>query len=281
MKLLRYGQVGSEQPGVLDGSGNIRSLSSVVDDLGPATLDSLQAKLAQLSIESLPLCPPGTRVGSPIARPGKIVCIGLNYRAHAVEAGMQIPLEPVVFLKASSSLSGPYDPVILPANSSKCDWEVELGVIIGRKAKRVSPGAALDHVLGYCVVNDVSERAFQLERGGQWTKGKSADTFCPVGPYLVTADEIANPQALWLRCEVSGRMAQDSNTSDMIFSVAEAISYLSFFMTLEPGDLICTGTPQGVGHGHKPPIYLQNGDVMTLSIEGLGEQRQQVVAERE
>ncbi|MCW5297793.1 FAA hydrolase family protein [Herbaspirillum lusitanum] len=280
MKLLRYGQVGSEQPGVLDRSGNIRSLSSVINDLGPATLGSVQAKLAGLSIESLPLCPPGTRVGAPIARPGKIVCIGLNYRAHAVEAGMPIPLEPVVFLKASSSLSGPYDPVILPVNSSKCDWEVELGVIIGRKAKRVSPDAALDHVLGYCVVNDVSERAFQLERGGQWTKGKSADTFCPVGPYLVTTDEIANPQALRLRCEVSGRVAQDSSTSDMIFSVADAISYLSFFMTLEPGDLICTGTPQGVGHGHKPPIYLQDGDVMTLSIEGLGEQRQPVVAER-
>lgn len=280
MKLLRYGQVGSEQPGVLDRSGNIRSLSSVINDLGPATLGSVQAKLAGLSIESLPLCPPGTRVGAPIARPGKIVCIGLNYRAHAVEAGMPIPLEPVVFLKASSSLSGPYDPVILPVNSSKCDWEVELGVIIGRKAKRVSPDAALDHVLGYCVVNDVSERAFQLERGGQWTKGKSADTFCPVGPYLVTTDEIANPQALRLRCEVSGRVAQDSSTSDMIFSVADAISYLSFFMTLEPGDLICTGTPQGVGHGHKPPIYLQDGDVMTLSIDGLGEQRQPVVAER-
>jgi 2-keto-4-pentenoate hydratase/2-oxohepta-3-ene-1,7-dioic acid hydratase in catechol pathway len=281
VKLVRYGDKGFEQPGVLDGEGNIRSLASIAARFEPATLDSVSAAFTNRSIDDLPICPGGTRLGAPLSRPGKIVCIGLNYRAHAVEAGMAIPTEPVIFLKAPSSLSGPYDPVILPANSSKCDWEVELGVVIGRTAKKISPGAALDHVLGYCVVNDVSERSFQLERGGQWTKGKSADTFCPVGPYIVTSDEIADPQALRLRCEVSGRTAQDSNTSDMIFSVAEAISYLSDFMTLEPGDLICTGTPQGVGHGSKPPIYLKDGDVMKLSIDGLGEQRQSVLVERE
>lgn len=279
MKLVRYGQKGFERPGVLDGDGNVRSLASIVPDFDPAALGSLPGALSNLSIDSLPICPTGMRLGAPLSRPEKIVCIGLNYRAHAVEAGMPIPAEPVVFLKAPSSLSGPCDPVILPANSSKCDWEVELGVVIGRTAKKIPASAALDHVLGYCIVNDVSERSFQLERGGQWTKGKSADTFCPVGPYIVTRDEIANPQALQLRCEVSGRTAQNSNTSDMIFSVAEVISYLSLFMTLEPGDLICTGTPQGVGHGNKPPIYLKDGDIMTLSIEGLGEQRQPVLAE--
>jgi 2,4-diketo-3-deoxy-L-fuconate hydrolase len=280
VKLVRYGEKGFERPGVIDSVGNIRSLASIVADFDPATLGSLSAALSSWSIDNLPTCPAGTRLGAPLSKPGKIICIGLNYKAHAVEAGMAIPTEPVIFLKAPSSLSGPYDPVILPANSSKCDWEVELGVVIGRPTKKIPASAALDHVLGYCVVNDVSERSFQLERGGQWTKGKSADTFCPIGPYIVTRDEIVDPQALQLRCEVSGRIAQDSNTSDMIFSVAEAISYLSSFMSLEPGDLICTGTPQGVGHGSKPPIYLKDGDVMVLSIEGLGEQRQLALAER-
>ncbi|MEH2563226.1 fumarylacetoacetate hydrolase family protein [Bradyrhizobium sp. AZCC 2289] len=281
MKLVRYGEKGFERPGVIDSVGNIRSLASIVADFDPATLGSLSAALSSWSTDNLPTCPAGTRLGAPLSKPGKIICIGLNYKAHAVEAGMAIPTEPVIFLKAPSSLSGPYDPVILPANSSKCDWEVELGVVIGRPTKKIPASAALDHILGYCVVNDVSERSFQLERGGQWTKGKSADTFCPIGPYIVTRDEIVDPQALQLRCEVSGRIAQDSNTSDMIFSVAEAISYLSSFMSLEPGDLICTGTPQGVGHGSKPPIYLKDGDVMVLSIEGLGEQRQLALAERE
>lgn len=281
MKFLRYGPVGSEKLGILDHEGNIRSLHSFAENSDAATINSLATVLRDFPIGDLPICPSGTRLGAPIPRPGKIICIGLNYKAHAVEAGMPIPDEPVVFLKASSALSGPYDPVILPTGSSKCDWEVELGVVIGRTAKRISPSAASDHILGYCIVNDVSERAFQLERGGQWTKGKSADTFCPVGPYLVTQDEIADPQALQLRCAVSGKTVQDSNTSDMIFSVAEAISYLSSFMTLEPGDLVCTGTPQGVGHGSKPPIYLKDGDLMALSIDGLGEQRTPVLAEIE
>lgn len=281
MKLVRYGQKGFEKPGVLDRDGNIRSLAAVVADFGPDVLESLSKTPPDWSIDDLPVCDAGVRLGAPLSKPGKIVCIGLNYRAHAIEAGMAIPTEPVIFLKAPNSLSGPYDPVVLPANSSKCDWEIELGVVIGRRAKKIAPSAALDHVLGYCIVNDVSERSFQLERGGQWTKGKSADTFCPVGPYIATRDEIADPQALKLRCDVSGRAAQNSNTSDMIFSVAEAISYLSAFMTLEPGDLVCTGTPQGVGHGSKPPVYLKNGDVMTLSIDGLGEQQQVATEERD
>nr|WP_249788393.1 fumarylacetoacetate hydrolase family protein [Bradyrhizobium sp. G127] len=281
VKLLRYGKKDFEKPAALDRDGNIRSLASLVDDFNPDTFEALANAPPDWPIDDLPIGTAGARLGAPLSKPGKIVCIGLNYRAHAIEAGMPIPTEPVVFLKASSSLSGPYDAVVLPVNSSKCDWEVELGVVIGRRAKRVTPSAALDHVLGYCVVNDVSERSFQLERGGQWTKGKSADTFCPVGPYIVTRDEISDPQTLQLRCEISGRIAQKSNTSDMIFSVAETISYLSGFMTLEPGDLVCTGTPQGVGHGSQPPVYLKNGDVMTLSIEGLGEQRQVTMAERD
>lgn len=279
MKLVRYGEKGRERPGLIDADSNIRSLASVIDDFSPTTLELLPAALSGLSIIDLPICPPNSRLGAPFLMPSKIVCVGLNYKAHALEAGMDIPDEPVVFLKAPSALSGPFDPVILPLDARKCDWEVELGIVIGRTAKNVSAQSALDFVLGYCIVNDVSERAFQLERGGQWTKGKSADTFCPVGPYLVTRDEIVDPQTLQLRCEVSGKVVQNSNTSDMIFNVAEVISYLSSFMTLQPGDLICTGTPQGVGHGHKPPIYLRDGDVMTLSIEGLGQQRQMVVGQ--
>lgn len=279
MKLVRYGKMGFEQPGVLDRDGNVRSLASIIADFNPDAIEEISRTPPEWSVDDLPVCDADIRLGAPLSKPGKIVCIGLNYRAHAIEAGMAIPTEPVIFLKAPSSLSGPYDPVVLPSCSSKCDWEVELGVVIGRRAKKIPASTALDHVLGYCIVNDVSERSFQLERGGQWTKGKSADTFCPVGPYITTRDEVPDPQTLQLRCDVSGRIAQNSNTSDMIFSVAEAISYLSAFMTLEPGDLVCTGTPQGVGHGSKPPVYLKNGDVMTLSIDGLGEQRQVATAE--
>lgn len=281
VKLVRYGDKGAERPGVLDHEGNIRSLALLAADFTPDTLEKLSQTPPDWSIDDLPVCDAGVRLGAPLSKPGKIICIGLNYKAHAAEAGMAIPTEPVIFLKAPSSLSGPYDPVVLPSNSSKCDWEVELGVVIGRRAKKIAPSSALDHVLGYCIVNDVSERSFQLEREGQWTKGKSADTFCPVGPYIATRDEIADPQTLQLRCDVSGRITQNSNTSDMIFSVAEAISYLSTFMTLEPGDLVCTGTPQGVGHGSKPPVYLKNGDLMILSIDGLGEQRQVALEEQE
>lgn len=278
MKLVRYVEKGREMPGVLDAEGAVRSLAGLIDDISPATLPSLASALGAVSISNLPLCSPGLRLGAPFARPGKIVCIGLNYRAHAREAGMPIPEEPVVFLKAPSALSGPFDPVVLPNGSAKCDWEVELGIVIGRTAKRASVETALDHVFGYCIVNDVSERAFQLERAGQWTKGKSADTFCPVGPYLVTKDEVGDPHSLGLSCAVNDRVVQSSNTADMIFSVPHIISYLSDFMTLEPGDLICTGTPEGVGLGLRPPRFLAAGDVMTLAIDGLGEQRLPVIS---
>jgi len=278
LKLVRYGERGRERPGMIDDDGILRSLASLISDFTPKSLESLLDVLASARTSSLPICPPGSRLGPPILTPSKIICVGLNYRMHAIEAGMAIPSEPVVFLKAPSSLSGPHDPVMLPPQAAKADWEVELGVVIGRSAKTVSIEAAPTHILGYCVVNDVSERAFQLKRGGQWTKGKSADTFCPVGPYLVTRDEVSDPQTLQLRCDISGVVVQTSNTSDMIFTVAEIVSYLSSFMTLEPGDLICTGTPHGVGHGQTPPRYLKINDVMTLSIEGLGEQRQLVAA---
>lgn len=278
MKLLRYGPTGKEKPGLLDRDGKYRDLSGVVaditpDQLAPAALD----RLRRLDPASLPLVAGESRLGVPVAGIGKLVCIGLNYHDHANETGNPIPKEPVIFMKATTSLNGPNDDVVLPKAFSKGDWEVELGIVIGTTAQYVAEHDALQHVAGYCIVNDVSERAFQLDRGGQWTKGKSCDTFAPVGPWLVTADEIPDPQALDLVCEVSGQVMQKSTTRNMIFDCAKIVSYLSHFMTLSPGDVIPTGTPPGVGLGMKPPRFLRPGDVMRLTVTGLGEQRQRVV----
>jgi 2-keto-4-pentenoate hydratase/2-oxohepta-3-ene-1,7-dioic acid hydratase in catechol pathway len=279
MKLLRYGPRGQEKPGMLDRDGQLRDLSGAIKDLtpdalAPAALD----KLKKLDPASLPAVSGNPRLGPCVAGISKLVCVGLNYVDHAKEAGMQIPTEPVLFLKAISSLSGPNDPVMLPKGAEKGDWEVELGIVIGTKAQYVSVHDALKHVAGYSIVNDVSERNYQLERGGNWSKGKSADTFCPLGPWLVTADEMPDPQALDLFCEVSGQRMQNGSTRNMIFNCAHIVSYISHFMTLMPGDVIPTGTPAGVGIGMKPPRFLRPGDVMRLGITGLGEQRQEVVA---
>ncbi|MBR9841630.1 MAG: fumarylacetoacetate hydrolase family protein [Rhodobacteraceae bacterium] len=273
MKFLRYGEVGAEKPGVLDGEGRIRDLSGVMDDLAGDVL----ADLPDVDPESLPLVDGDPRIGAPVGRVGKYMCIGLNYSDHAAEAGMDLPKEPILFMKATSAICGPNDTVSLPRGSEKSDWEVELAVVIGKRAKYVSEAEALDHVAGYCVTNDVSERAFQVERGGQWTKGKSCDTFGPLGPWLVTPDEAGDPQNLDLWLDVNGERRQTGNSRAMVFSVAEVISYLSQMMTLEPGDVIATGTPPGVGMGMKPPVYLKEGDVMTLGIEGLGTQKTPVV----
>ena len=279
MKLLRYGPRCQEKPGMLDRDGQRRDLSGAIKDLtpdalAPAALD----KLKKLDPASLPAVSGTPRLGPCVAGISKLVCVGLNYVDHAKEAGMQIPTEPVLFLKAISSLSGPNDPVMLPKGAEKGDWEVELGIVIGTKAQYVSVHDALKHVAGYSIVNDVSERNYQLERGGNWSKGKSADTFCPLGPWLVTADEVPDPQALDLFCEVSGQRMQNGSTRNMIFNCAHIVSYISHFMTLMPGDVIPTGTPAGVGQGMKPPRFLRPGDVMRLGITGLGEQRQEVVA---
>ena len=279
MKLLRYGPRGQEKPGILDGDGRIRDLSGVIKDLTPDTLSPAALdKLRKLNPASLPAVPGEPRLGPCVAHISKLVCVGLNYVDHAKEAGMQIPTEPVLFLKAISSISGPNDDVMLPKGAEKGDWEVELGIVIGTKAQYVSEQDALKHVAGYCIANDVSERNFQLERGGNWSKGKSADTFCPLGPYLVTSDEVPDPQALDLFCEVSGQRMQNGSTKNMIFNCAHIVSYISQFMTLMPGDVIPTGTPAGVGTGMKPKRFLRPGDVMRLGITGLGEQRQKVVA---
>lgn len=279
MKLVRFGLHGQEKPGVLDAKGNIRDLSSYVDDIsGPTLTASALSALAAIDLETLPAVPRATRIGPPLGHVGKLICVGLNYSDHAAESGMQIPKEPVIFMKATSAISGPNDDVILPFGSEKLDWEVELGVVVGKLARRVAATSALEHVAGYVIVNDVSERAWQLERNGQWTKGKSHDTFAPTGPWLVTSDEIADPQNLSCRLSVNGVLRQNGSTANMIFDVAHLISYLSQFMTLCPGDVISTGTPAGVGFGFKPPVYLKDGDVMTLEIEGLGSQRQRVTA---
>ncbi|MDF1853932.1 fumarylacetoacetate hydrolase family protein [Pseudooceanicola sp.] len=275
MKFLRYGPLGAERPGVLDAQGRIRDLSGVIDDLTGAALENLPA----IDPDSLPLAAGDPRLGVPVAGVGKMVCIGLNYSDHAAEAGMPIPDEPIVFMKATSALIGPNDDVVLPRGSQKGDWEVELGIVIGKRAKYVSEAEALSHVAGYTIVNDVSERHFQIERGGQWTKGKSCDTFGPVGPWIVTPDEVADPQNLALSCDVNGQRRQTGSTASMIFPVAHIISYLSHMMSLNPGDIIATGTPPGVGSGQKPPQYLKAGDVMDLAIAGLGQQRQQVRAD--
>ena len=278
MKLVRYGKPGKEKPGLIDSAGRLRDLSAVVADIGPDQLgDAALARLRKLKTDTLPLVKGSPRMGCPVAGIGKFIAIGLNYADHAAEAGMPIPAEPIVFMKATSCIQGPDDPVMLPKGSKKSDWEVELGVVIGRQARHVSQKDALSHVAGYCVVNDVSERAFQIERGGTWDKGKGCDTFGPIGPWLVTRDEIANPQRLDLWLDLNGHRMQNGNTRTMIFSVAKVVSYVSQFMTLMPGDLITTGTPPGVGMGMKPPVFLKKGDVLTLGVQGLGTQRQVVV----
>jgi 2,4-diketo-3-deoxy-L-fuconate hydrolase len=278
MKLVRYGKPGKEKPGLIDSDGRLRDLSAVVADIGPDQLsDAALARLRKLKTDTLPLVKGSPRMGCPVAGIGKFIAIGLNYADHAAEAGMPIPAEPIVFMKATSCIQGPDDPVMLPKGSKKSDWEVELGVVIGRQARHVSQKDGLSHVAGYCVVNDVSERAFQIERGGTWDKGKGCDTFGPIGPWLVTRDEIANPQRLDLWLDLNGRRMQSGNTRTMIFSVAKVVSYVSQFMTLMPGDVITTGTPPGVGMGMKPPVFLKKGDVLTLGVQGLGTQRQLVV----
>ena len=278
MKLVRYGNPGKEKPGLIDAQGQLRDLSAVVKDITPDQLgDAALAKLAKLKVDKLPLVKGKPRYGNPVTGTPKFIAIGLNYADHAAESGLPIPAEPVVFMKATSCIQGPNDPVMLPKGSKKTDWEVELGVIIGTRARYVSQKDALNHVAGYCTINDVSEREFQIERGGTWDKGKGCDTFGPLGPWLVTRDEVPNPQKLTLWLDVNGQRVQTGSTRTMIFSVAKIISYVSQFMTLEPGDVITTGTPPGVGMGMKPPVYLKKGDVMALGIAGLGEQQQLVV----
>jgi 2-keto-4-pentenoate hydratase/2-oxohepta-3-ene-1,7-dioic acid hydratase in catechol pathway len=279
MKLLRVGKPGEERPAMMDADGAFRDLSGVVVDVAGANLlpESLE-RLRKISPKELPLVVGTPRIGACVCGVGKFICIGLNYSDHAAESGMAVPAEPVVFMKATSAICGPFDDVMIPRGSEKTDWEVELGVVIGKEARYVTERDALSHVAGYCVVNDVSERAFQLEGTGQWVKGKSADTFGPIGPWLVTADEVPDPQTLGLWLEVDGHRYQNGSTSTMVFGVAHLISYLSRFMSLQPGDIISTGTPPGVGLGQKPPVYLRPGNIIRLGVGGLGEQRQIVVA---
>ena len=279
MKLVRYGQPGKEKPGLIDAEGKLRDLGKVLKDIGPAQLgDAALAKIAKLNPAKLPLVKGKPRMGSPVANVGKFIAIGLNYADHAAESGLPIPAEPVVFMKATSCIQGPNDPVMLPKGSKKTDWEVELGVVIGTQARYVSQKEALNYVAGYCTINDISEREFQIERGGTWDKGKGCDTFGPLGPWLVTRDEVPNPQKLGMWLDVNGQRVQTGNTKTMVFSVAKIVSYVSQFMTLMPGDVITTGTPPGVGLGMKPPRFLKKGDTMALGIDGLGEQHQTVVA---
>ena len=279
MKLLRFGNKGSERPAVLDKDGNIRDVSSLVTDYTPETISpALIRILAEADLTSLPEVPENVRIAAPVSRVGHFVAIGLNYADHAAETGAPIPKEPIIFSKAPSALSGPYDDVVMPRNSVKMDWEVELAVIIGERCDYVSEDDALSRIFGYAVCNDVSEREYQAERGGQWMKGKSAPTFGPLGPWIVTPDEIADPQNLDMFLDVNGERAQTGSTKTMIFGIAHLISYLSEFMVLEAGDVITTGTPPGVGLGRKPPVYLKAGDEMHLGIAGLGEQRQTVAA---
>ncbi|WP_186117136.1 fumarylacetoacetate hydrolase family protein [Burkholderia gladioli] len=278
MKLARYGQPGSEKPALVDQDGKLRDLSGVIADITPATLDEASlAKLRSLDVASLPLVEGAPRYGCPVNGVGKFLAIGLNYSDHAAETGQPVPKEPVVFTKAISCIQGPNDPIMLPRGSEKTDWEVELGIVIGSVTRYVEREQALQHVAGYVTINDVSERHFQLERTPQWDKGKGCDTFGPIGPWLVTRDEVPNVQALSMWLEVNGKRVQNGSTSTMIFDVAEIVSHLSQFMTLMPGDVITTGTPPGVGMGMKPPQFLRAGDVVKLGIEGLGEQQQTVV----
>jgi 2-keto-4-pentenoate hydratase/2-oxohepta-3-ene-1,7-dioic acid hydratase in catechol pathway len=277
MKLLRYGVRGAEKPAMMDANGTIRDLSGHIDDLvGGALSDHTLAKLRDIDPTGLPVVESSTRIGACVGNVGKFVCVGLNYADHAAESGMDLPDEPVIFFKATSSIMGPNDDVEIPRNSVKTDWEVELGVVIGKEAKYVTKADALDHVAGYCVINDLSERDFQLHRSGQWVKGKSADTFGPIGPWLVTRDEVSDPQNLTMYLEVNGHRYQDGSTKTMHFDVATIVAHLSQFMSLQPGDVISTGTPPGVGMGQKPETYLKPGDSIVLEIEGLGSQRQLV-----
>jgi 2-keto-4-pentenoate hydratase/2-oxohepta-3-ene-1,7-dioic acid hydratase in catechol pathway len=279
MKLVRYGRPGKEKPGLIDEEGKLRDLSGVISDIGPEQLsDKELAKIARIKPSSLPVVPGRPRFGVPVSHISKYIAIGINYTEHAEEAKMRIPKEPIVFMKAISCLCGPDDDIVLPVGSKKSDWEVELGVIIGKKAQYISEEEALDYVAGYCVTNDLSEREFQIERGTQWDKGKGCDTFGPVGPWLVTRDEVPEPQDLDLYLDVNGQRMQTGNTGTMIFAVAKIVSYLSHFMTLLPGDLIATGTPPGVGLARNPQVFLKPGDKLITGIAGLGEQRQKVVA---
>jgi 2-keto-4-pentenoate hydratase/2-oxohepta-3-ene-1,7-dioic acid hydratase in catechol pathway len=275
MKLVRWGALGAEKPGLVDAQGAVRDLSGVISDVDAKALapESL-AVLAKLDPTTLPFIPARSRLGCPVAFVSKLICVGLNYADHAKESGNPIPSEPVLFLKASSAIGGPNDDIVIPKGSRKTDWEVELGVVIGKRASYVEEAEALDYVAGYCVCNDVSEREFQIERGGTWDKGKGCDSFGPLGPWLVTKDEVADPQDLSMWLEVNGKRFQDGSTRTMIFGVAELVAYISRFMTLLPGDVISTGTPPGVGLGQKPPVFLKPGDVVRLGIEGLGEQHQ-------
>ena len=281
MKLFRHGPKGAEKPGLIDASGGLRDLSGVIADIGPTTLTpDFMAKLAALDPASLPVVPKGSRLGPCVGGVGNVVCIGLNYADHAAESGMKAPGQPIVFNKHNGAISGPNDDIWLAPGSQKLDWEVELGIVIGSPTFHVSEADVLRHVAGFCLVNDVSERAYQTELEGQWTKGKSYPTHCPIGPWLVTPDELGNVQDLDLWLDVNGQRRQTGNTRTMIFGVAHIVSYLSRFMALQPGDVIPTGTPPGVGMGHKPPVYLKAGDVVTLGGRGLGEQRQVVVDSR-
>ena len=278
MKLVRFGDKGAERPGLVDADGGLRDLSGVIDDLAGDVLADL-APLAMIEPDILPLVEGSPRLGPCIGGTGKFIGIGLNYADHAAEAGMQVPPEPVMFLKANSCICGPNDAVPIPRGSEKTDWEVELGVVIGRPGKYIDAGDAFDHVAGYCVVNDISERAYQIERAGQWDKGKGCDNFGPIGPWLVTRDEVPDPQNLKMWLDVNGKRMQDGSTATMVYGVAHLVSYLSQFFTLHPGDIITTGTPPGVGMGMRPPQYLKPGDVVELGIEGLGQQRQEMVAD--
>jgi 2-keto-4-pentenoate hydratase/2-oxohepta-3-ene-1,7-dioic acid hydratase in catechol pathway len=279
MKLLRYGLAGQERPGILDSDGNVRDLSGVIADVNGAALsDESLKKISAVDINSLPLVAGPVRFGACVNNVGKFICIGLNYADHAAESGVAVPSEPVVFMKATSAITGPNDNVIKPRNSTKLDWEVELGIVIGKHASYVSEADAMNHIAGYCVINDVSERNFQLERpGGQWDKGKGCDSFGPLGPYLVTKDEVPDPLSLNLWLTVNGKTFQNGSTNKMVFGPAFLVHYLSQFMSLQPGDVISTGTPPGVGLGQKPPLYLNEGDVIELGIEGMGTQKQNVV----
>jgi 2-keto-4-pentenoate hydratase/2-oxohepta-3-ene-1,7-dioic acid hydratase in catechol pathway len=280
MKLLRWGPRGAERPGLLDAGGAMRDLTGLVPDIGGAVLsDAGIAMLQGLDPSALPPVPDGARLGPCVAGTGKFICIGLNYADHAAESGMPVPPEPIIFMKATSAICGPNDPIVIPRGSEKTDWEVELAVVIGTRAKYVSEGDAMTHVAGFAVTNDISERAFQTERAGQWTKGKSCDNFGQIGPWLVTRDEVGDPQDLSMWLSVNGTLMQDGSTRTMVYGVAHLVSYLSQFMTLHPGDVISTGTPPGVGMGMKPPQYLRAGDVVELGIQGLGQQRQEVIAD--
>ncbi|MFO7805622.1 MAG: fumarylacetoacetate hydrolase family protein [Paracoccaceae bacterium] len=280
MKLLRFGERGAEKPGMLDNDGAIRDLSGVIPDLaGDALAPASLSRLAMLDLEELPVVEGDPRLGAPIAGTGKFICIGLNYADHAAESGMDVPPEPVIFMKATSAMCGPNDPIIIPRGSEKTDWEVELAVIIGKPAKYVTEGDAMDYVAGFAVTNDVSERSFQAERAGQWTKGKSCDNFGQIGPWLVTPDEIDDPQDLGMWLKVNDETMQNGSSRTMVYGVSFLVHYLSQFMTLHPGDVISTGTPPGVGLGMKPPRYLKAGDTVELGIDGLGRQRQDVVAD--